>query len=512
MGNIYDTDENKGTGARRRELIASLAAVRRRRGLSQAQLAERIGTERSNISRIESGAHNPTLDMILRIADALDVKFFAEDDLPPLMVAEDTSDVVYDVSGARGKAGEPDGADRGKDSSGIQRHEPDKYEYELRIFDQTLMTFSMIDSMKMHDEYCFEIADTIEINDGRKHLLPLGLLPYPYSVGEWLTGRVIPMNRAYYDSILTSLGMRRRDLKGIVEISKALSLNDSYWVVPKGFQGKFADYNLYENKFSQVLSLVAYTGHWSKVERFSASPELTTNGMLPKGWRAIKDDGIYLYKGGTSGYANAGGEPYSEYYACQVAQRMGLDAIEYDLVKWKGILASRCKLFTDIETAYVPYARVALDNSFATLIEYYKELGGQFYNGLCSMLVFDAVVYNTDRHTNNFGLLRDNESGEIIAAAPIFDNGFSLFCHAMQSDFDDSAKFEQYKSERTPAIGDTFDGNVKLACGKIQRRQLRKLMGFTFTRHPRHNLPEWRLEFLENFIRERAKYLLTMVE
>ena len=64
-----------------------------------------------------------------------------------------------------------------------------------------------------------------------------------------------------------------------------LSLNDSYWVVPADFAGKFAEYNLYENRFSEALSLVAYTGIGGSNEAFSTSPELTTNGMLRKAWR-----------------------------------------------------------------------------------------------------------------------------------------------------------------------------------------------------------------------------------
>ncbi len=41
---------------------------------------------------------------------------------------------------------------------------------------------------------------------------------------------------------------------------EGLSLNDSFWVVPHGFAGICAQYNLYENRFSEILSLVAYTG------------------------------------------------------------------------------------------------------------------------------------------------------------------------------------------------------------------------------------------------------------
>ena len=50
------------------------------------------------------------------------------------------------------------------------------------------------------------------------------------------------------------------DTKGIIDVCKGLSLNDSYWIVPENFDGRFADFNLYENRFSQTLSLVAYTG------------------------------------------------------------------------------------------------------------------------------------------------------------------------------------------------------------------------------------------------------------
>lgn len=55
---------------------------------------------------------------------------------------------------------------------------------------------------------------------------------------------------------------------------KGLSLNDSYWVVPNGFCGNFADYNLYENRFSEMLALVAYTGDGGSRRAFSTSPEL----------------------------------------------------------------------------------------------------------------------------------------------------------------------------------------------------------------------------------------------
>lgn len=48
--------------------------ARNAKGLSQVQLAELLHTHRSNISRLESGGHNPSLDFLLRVAAVLDME------------------------------------------------------------------------------------------------------------------------------------------------------------------------------------------------------------------------------------------------------------------------------------------------------------------------------------------------------------------------------------------------------------------------------------------------------
>ena len=91
-------------------------------------------------------------------------------------------------------------------------------------------------------------------------MLPLDLELTGNGILRWLERRVIPKNRTFVEEILRVFGLALGDTKGIMDVCKGLSLNDSYWVVPEGFEGKFADYNLYENRFSEILSLVAYTG------------------------------------------------------------------------------------------------------------------------------------------------------------------------------------------------------------------------------------------------------------
>ncbi|MCL2512720.1 MAG: XRE family transcriptional regulator [Oscillospiraceae bacterium] len=375
--------------------------------------------------------------------------------------------------------------------------------YELRLYDVTLLTFSLAE-----EGIGGLTAKTLAVNEEQKHLLPLDLPLSDTNIIEWLRRRVIPKNRTFVEEILKTLRLSVNNTKGIIDVCKGLSLNDSYWIVPEGLNGTFGQYNLYHNHFSEVLSLVAYTGIGQTHEAFTTSPELTTNGMLPKAWRLIEGDGIYLYKGGTGGAANTGNEPFSEYYACQIARAMGLNVVAYDLESWKGILASKCELFTDIDTAYVPIGRIVRTGGLKACMEYYDQLGGGFAESIRSMLVFDAVIYNEDRHFGNFGVLRDNRSGKVIAPAPLFDHGISLFNFAMK---DDIANLNEYAKTRFPPYHDlTFESVCAEVTGKTQMEQLRRLIGFTFKRHPSINLPEERLAAIEKHTQKRVRQLMEL--
>lgn len=43
-------------------------------GLTQAELAERVGTKQPSIARLESGSVTPTLPLLRRVAEALDAR------------------------------------------------------------------------------------------------------------------------------------------------------------------------------------------------------------------------------------------------------------------------------------------------------------------------------------------------------------------------------------------------------------------------------------------------------
>ena len=374
--------------------------------------------------------------------------------------------------------------------------------YTLKIYDTELMTFEL--TQKPLEGFCCHI---ISVNEEKKHLLPVGMTIDGDGVLSWLKSRFLPSNRANSNRVLSGCGLTHNNIPGIIQLCKGLSLNDSYWITEPDFRGKFADYNLFENSFYKALSLIAYTGYGSvKPRGFSSSPEFTTNGMLRKGWRKM-DGKIKLYKGGTSGAANTGNEPYSEFYAAQIAEAMGLNHVPYTLSKWKGSLCCVCELFTDIDHSFVPMWRFCKTKSIKEVAEYLRNLGEDYFNAFCDMMIFDALIYNTDRHLNNFGLMVDNKTNQAYAFAPIFDNGLSLFNLAMADDF---ADLETYAKSRLSAFDVPFDEIAKEFITSRQKGQLRHLQAFKFIRHSRYNLPAARLKALEQFIQRRARQLLEL--
>lgn len=374
--------------------------------------------------------------------------------------------------------------------------------YELKHFNTALVRFSSTEDTAAPD------INILWVNEECRDLLPLGMELSGSGIAKWLKQRTIPKNRAYVNSFLSKCGLHINRPMNIIRVSKGLSLNDCYWVVEEGFNGTFEKYNLYDNRFSQLLALIAFTGYGSSVRTSLVScPEFTTNGMLPKCWRRVNGT-IRLYKGGTSGASNTGCEPYSEYYAAQIAEVMGINSVSYNLSKWKGELCSVCDLFTSKDYSYLPIGRMVTAGGMETVREYYQSLGKEYIDALNAMLVFDAVIFNTDRHFGNFGFMVNNKTNKITASAPLFDHGNALFNYAGRDDLETFAALEAYAATLMPCTYDDFTGTAKKALTPELREGLRHLLDFKFKKHPRYNLPDKRLKLLEQFVQKQARVLL----
>lgn len=374
--------------------------------------------------------------------------------------------------------------------------------YTIKHFDTPLLKFSADENSNDPN------LEIIWINEENKHLLPLDMELTTDSVYRWLRHRTIPKNRAYVHNFLSKCGLSINRPMNIISVSKGLSLNDCYWVVEEGFDGTYDKFNLYDNRFSQVLALIAFTGYGSSIRTSLAScPEFTTNGMLPKCWRRM-DGKVNLYKGGTMGASNTGNEPYSEFYACQIADALGISAVNYKLSKWKGELCSVCELFTSKEYSFMPVGRIVTKGGFEAVRDFYKSMGEDYVNALNDMIVLDAIICNTDRHFGNFGFLVDNKTNKIVAPAPLFDHGNSLFNFAGKSDLVSDEDLSEYADTLLPCVYDDFIAEAKSVMTPELQEKVRHLVNFKFKKNPRYNLDNKRLKLIEKQIQKRARILL----
>lgn len=55
----------------RYEVISQIIEARKEMNMTQEELARRIGTQKSNICRLESGNYNPSLDFLIKVAGGL---------------------------------------------------------------------------------------------------------------------------------------------------------------------------------------------------------------------------------------------------------------------------------------------------------------------------------------------------------------------------------------------------------------------------------------------------------
>lgn len=376
--------------------------------------------------------------------------------------------------------------------------------YYLKLFNKTLLRFDMDKELNVSNIGI--LCDDIKLFPENLKEVNSDTIKY------FILNKLIPKNRANLECFLSAVNIELDDFKAILDYSKGLSIIDAYWIT-RDDGLRYENFNLFDNDISNELSLSIFNGTKVKVNNTVLSPEFNTNGAIPKCW-IKKDDGYYLYKSSTAylGFANTGNEPYSEYYSCQLLKELGIPYIDYDLEIYQDEIVSVCKIFTSKDIAYVPIHLVAnidnIDKAYKWCLEHNLE------EAFGDMIIFDALIYNHDRHLGNFGIIKDNHTGDILGMAPIFDNGAGLLAYTSLSKFKDLETFEDYyKNDNDFNLSNywiDFRDLVKKYCTDKQLVKLKKLDNFKFTKHPRYNLLEGRLEYLNILIDYRVKELMSL--
>lgn len=359
-------------------------------------------------------------------------------------------------------------------------------EYYLMNKDDRLLRFKI--EKKWSDEVCVEVSSYSKRR-------PIGFI----DIDTWVENRNYAKHKEHLSRWLKEWQINTAE--GFVEMTHCLSLNDCLWVKPVSSTLCWADVNLYENEFSDISERTAFEKGLYGLRLTSTSPEFTSEGSFAKCWKR-RDRTVHLIKKGSEGFANSGLEPYSEYYAAQLAKKICRDTVSYDLEMFKGSLCSSCELFTSQEFGFVPFYRILKDNRRQTLssvMQICSELG--FEDEFRRMIITDSITFNPDRHVGNFGFLVDNETFEIKSFAPIFDFNMALMCRAMEEDItqEDPLKYIREYSQGHKLGGEYIEVAKAMMTSEI-RCEMNKLKGNTLVRHERYNLPVERLAVLNKAV------------
>ena len=177
-----------------------------------------------------------------------------------------------------------------------------------------------------------------------------------------------------------------------------LSLSDCYW-------------RKYENEdvaFEQISPY--FTEFWDGTCAYQggAIPTIYTSGVISKYWI----DSNRLFKKGCAVELEA--------YNLAVALDIPCNKIEESHDN-DGIIVHN---ITSPDVMLEP--AICSGRFKGTFFPTVDEVSGCFGEAGLIMLAFDAVVGNTDRHLENFGFLRDANTGEYLGMAPLFDFDHTL--------------------------------------------------------------------------------------
>lgn len=244
---------------------------------------------------------------------------------------------------------------------------------------------------------------------------------------KWWENRAVPGARKDFVPIYKKAGCD--SAKGYLAKNLALSLTDTYWICPVDMDISWNEVNLFDN-YKSLQGIVALHNE------SSYDPNASLGGEMTKYWDISSKKPVLV----KSAYRSYGQQSINEAFASYVheKQAVGISYVSYTACKKEnGEVLSYCDAFTskDIEfiSAYEILNSVKRKGSvsdFECLISACAQKGideNEIRRFMDYLFLSDAVISNTDEHLQNFGILRDANTMELIGPAPIFDSGNSMF-------------------------------------------------------------------------------------
>ncbi len=255
-------------------------------------------------------------------------------------------------------------------------------------------------------------------------LLPLYLRKIQ-NANMWLETRAIDSHRANSRLLKKALRLNEKDdISTVIHVNGA-TITDNYWIREIGSNLTYNDVKFSDDYFSNL----ALKGNYDSFNRAanskrSKTPELTNVGSFEKCWK-LRDGKWWMYKKATHN------EMFSELFIYELGKALGMNMAIYE--RGDGYIKSLD--FTDFATVnFEPASTFMGDNEdYFDVINELKNICPNAIPDYIRMIFMDTICANPDRHTNNFGLLRNTKTGELIGFAPNYDNNMALISRGYPS-------------------------------------------------------------------------------
>ena len=268
-------------------------------------------------------------------------------------------------------------------------------------------------------------------------LLPLGGSIDSAMLKKWWQRRAVPVGQGKIQHILEQMGIATPQEYLVKNLG--MSLTDHYWIKPLDMELGWEDINLFTNDFRDPVGDIQFGLEPDVICDLPAnafSPSSSTQGDLTKKW-IIADGKRCLVKGNHGGNSQ---ESLNEIAATLLHQKQGrVPYVSYSTMRLgdNQQIYCVCESFTSDVVELIPAIDIVDSQKKDNAMSMYEHFihvctkhgmdDGTVRTYLEYQILADFVLTNTDRHLNNFGVLRNANTLEFIGMAPIFDSGNSMF-------------------------------------------------------------------------------------
>lgn len=236
----------------------------------------------------------------------------------------------------------------------------------------------------------------------------------------WLISRAVDRHRTNSRILKRILRISDTSDTNTVMRVHGVTVTDNYWVRLEGEDNLDWEKVRFSANYFSDIALLGDIGsiarEYTQEQLSTPTPELTNLGSFEKCWRL--ENGVWtLYKTGSEEAF------FSEILTMELGERLGFPMAKYALKD--GVITSPD--FTEGKFNYEPAANLVYeDDDYSLNYDRLRQLKPGLEKEYLDILFMDALVFNVDRHTVNYGVLRDRDTGEVLRMAPNFDNNLAL--------------------------------------------------------------------------------------